>query len=1308
MNYSQKNQDDFEDILRNLVPYDEAEEHAQQTPQEEELEIFDMDAWENDLSEDLTSDNFFITRPTKKEKEEQVATPREREDAQLIAEKTPESEVVQSTPETSSLEMTPKQVEIEPSQIVERIGEPEESNSPADLEASPNDTLEFTPEFSPEPLPNCSPIQHLGASPWHAYESNQEHQDSTSPCSEAVQPAEPEPIGNIEVPEQETAMPYEYTNSAPSINAEQNNGCTFTPIPDVFDMPQDNSWSLEEYFGDSHEDASPEGDLYVADESNSGYMSTDNSLPYQDTTHIQNNPECIPSGYTPEDVESPEEQLPEEFEEPVQEASSVDELFKDCPPIDPSLFCYGSAAQQDTAFNSNFPANNPPTQQEGILFNNFPANDASTQQEGILFNNFPANDAPTQQEGILFNNFPANDAHVEQEDFSFSDNYFANDAAAEQEDIAFDEYPVYSSEMSGNNESRQQQVRPNFIPSSPFPQSTQPSMENPYILPSTDDVPVMLETVEESIPSHPTSDVQMLFCGSKLLLSSAMPSITNSAKLLPQPLKLHSLQAEIHTSNIRQKSTEELVGLLIKAYPLSFSEKEHPLNFLITKNAETLCAAEVRRTEARPILECNPALPQEINKALLQNNWAEGLFLATKNAEHLESVRSLYAEHTTNTKADQIRTLLSTGCSVPLELVQTQNARENYLAVLKSAVQSRSVPVANALVDTLLHNGQAHASIVCAVISGHMEKCLPWVFDINTLLICSKLKDKEEGIRVRTKEVLKNLRVLNKKRAQEIYRENKDIFTRSEKNEIEECLGIEASSWGLQGIINAVDKGITRMVSTPTPTPAPTPKPELPISSGISLGSGVSVPAGRIVKKKIASRPIIPMGKPTTPAANSTSIPIPGMNESSIPMPTKPSMPFMTMPTETKISEPATNSTSIPMPVRPSMPFKPSMPMPVKPAETAIPMPAKPEMSKPAIPMPMPVKPAETAMPMPARPNMTMPARPNMPMPVKPAETSMPMPARPSMPMPVKPAETAMPMPARPNMTMPAIPMPMPVKPAETSMPMPARPSMPMPARPSMPMPARPTISSTPSMAGSPNTSHSTSQEATSASASTNSSGNSSDTQNSPQNSFISAPSAPTPAPAPAQGNDKTDTSDSAAEDNIDYKKLYSDKSRYQIVDDKPQKGSWLGYIPGVGALTGMVKKLAGQNIPVIELSQDTIFILDKKLNKWITVDSKTFKPIKICASQESMGSSVEQAPKPIPLPVITGKMPKRGPDGKVDFGPIGTSLEARYGKPMIQSIIDTSVQEAPVAFPTSQNMYSTKNAKVFIPKFPVEDTTPQ
>ncbi|KAI5134851.1 hypothetical protein NEAUS06_1352 [Nematocida ausubeli] len=1232
MNYSQKNQDDFEDILRNLVPYDEAEEHAQQTPQEEELEIFDMDAWENDLSEDLTSDNFFITRPTKKEKEEQVATPREREDAQLIAEKTPESEVVQSTPETSSLEMTPKQVEIEPSQIVERIGEPEESNSPADLEASPNDTLEFTPEFSPEPLPNCSPIQHLGASPWHAYESNQEDQDITSPCTEAVQPAEPEPIGNIEVPEQETAMPYEYTNSAPSINAEQNNGCTFTPIPDVFDMPQDNSWSLEEYFGDSHEDASPEGDLYVADESNSGYMSTDNSLPYQDTTHIQNNPECIPSGYTPEDVESPEEQLPEEFEEPVQEAFSVDELFKDCPPIDPSLFCYGSAAQQDSAFNSNFPANNPPTQ-----------------QEGILFNNFPANDAPTQQEGILFNNFPANDAHVEQEDFSFSDNYFANDAAAEQEDIAFDEYPAYSSEMSGNNESRQQQARPNFIPSSPFPQSTQPSMENPYILPSTDDVPVMLETVEEPISSHPTSDVQMLFCGSKLLLSSAMPSITNSAKLLPQPLKLHLLQAEIHTSNIRQKSTEELVGLLIKAYPLSFSEKEHPLNFLITKNAETLCAAEVRRIEARPILECNPALPQEINKALLQNNWAEGLFLATKSAEHLESVRSMYAEHTTNTQTDQIRTLLSTGCSVPLELVQTQNARENYLAVLKSAVQSRSVPVANALVDTLLHNGQAHASIVCAVISGHMEKCLPWVFDINTLLICSKLKDKEEGIRVRTKEVLKNLRVLNKKRAQEIYRENKDIFTRSEKNEIEECLGIEASSWGLQGIINAVDKGITRMVSTPTPAPTPTPKPELPISSGISLGSGVSVPAGRIVKKKITSRPIIPMGKPTSPAANSTSIPMPGMNESSIPMPTKPSMPFMTMPAETKISEPAipmpaTNSTSIPMPVRPSMPFKPSMPMPVKPAETAIPMPAKPEMSKPAIPMPMPVKPAETSMPMPARPNMTMPARQ----------------------------------------------------------------SMPMPARQSMPMPAAPTISSTPSMTGPPNTSHSTSQEATVASASTNSSGNSSGTQNSPQNSFISAPSAPMPAPAPAQSNDKTDTSDSAAEDNIDYKKLYSDKSRYQIVDDKPQKGSWLGYIPGVGALTGMVKKLAGQNIPVIELSQDTIFILDKKLNKWVTVDSKTFKPIKICASQESMGSSVEQAPKPIPLPVITGKMPKRGPDGKVDFGPIGTSLEARYGKPMIQSIIDTSVQEAPVAFPTSQNMYSTKNAKVFIPKFPVEDTTPQ
>ncbi|KAI5192361.1 hypothetical protein NEMIN01_1975, partial [Nematocida minor] len=490
-------------------------------------------------------------------------------------------------------------------------------------------------------------------------------------------------------------------------------------------------------------------------------------------------------------------------------------------------------------------------------------------------------------------------------------------------------------------------------------------------------------------------------------------------------------------------------------------------------------------------------------------------------------------------------------------------------------------------------------AVISILVSGIIGKHIEKLYDLNVLLIYNKINPQEqEQVAKRSKELIKMMKVLNKAKAKEIYKENKDMFSRTDRKEIEDALGIESSAWGIQGIINAVDKGITRMVSTPAPAAV--------ISQQIAEQTPVQ---NQPAPQTQPVQPVIPMG---------SSIPTRNVHiKKRTPMMNRPVMPAdIIQPKVEPIAHPEV--TAIPMPSVSSSVNKPS---------SAIPMPTIPESMK--------SKPAATIF------------MPTIPESIKSkSSTDIPMPSV----TPVnKPSNT---------IPMPVIPESMKSKPAAT---------IPMPVIPES-MKVKPEVSSP--------------------------------VDNKLESAVIPAvPGNTTAAPVQPAPID-------AADDNIDYKKLYSDKERYQMIESEPERGSWLGYIPGVNAFTGMVKKLARKSdIPVVELSQDTTFIFDKKMKKWITVDSKTLKPIKMEVTQRRpedkepiLGAA---APKPIAMPVITGKMPKRGADGKVDFGPVGTSLEARYGKPMIQSSIDTTMTDAAPGFPMPQGLYTRKNAKVFIPQAP-------
>lgn len=180
-------------------------------------------------------------------------------------------------------------------------------------------------------------------------------------------------------------------------------------------------------------------------------------------------------------------------------------------------------------------------------------------------------------------------------------------------------------------------------------------------------------------------------------------------------------------------------------------------------------------------------------------------------------------------------------------------------------------------------------------------------------------------------------------------------------------------------------------------------------------------------------------------------------------------------------------------------------------------------------------------------------------------------------------------------------------------------------------------------------------------------------------------------------------------DDNTDFKKLFSDKNRYMNLGDQKEKKGWISLLPGAATIGAFIKKLiTKEDIPVVELSENTTFVYDKKKMNWITVDATTYKPIKIRVTQGRDDDDTSRAPgestresrhTPMPLPIITGKMPKKGPDGRLDFGPPqGTSLEARYGKSKIpeSGILKLS---GPTTFRKPPMGYGGKNVKILVPK---------
>ncbi|KAH9385259.1 uncharacterized protein NEMAJ01_0155 [Nematocida major] len=1223
------NHDDGEDILMGMVPYDEEEERRVNAPSEEEEEFFDMEMVENEMSSDYTAETFFITRPSPRRTitPSQESTPQETSrpvTAQPL--EAPQPAAAQETP-TLSCESSPSfSMEEESSVEGQARCEPQPSSSAQPAEsavAKPGEQRPCEPQKVSESYlvsgehetqsmsqvsEDYSPVyeqqreaeaqqyaqeyalpiaeaqypeeygQQVMDGQYQEYpqeydqqamngqyqeypqEYEQQAMDEQMPAPDQPQESTPEvdhtvsPIKHLKnspwAPQIEEAQPSPYMANNVSGHA------VFQPNPDAFTIPQDNTWSLDEYFTEASEgnettnteeeivENNYSADLYSTDDRNAEHAMSSTELPHCTETEerVTNNPEGIPApesedglGSSPSSSsnssmckeargESAQESEESSGNTPSEE-SSLDELFKDCPPIDPSIF--------KNARNQPGPYSFGAQHSEHVLRSQQEAQEVEHSQavQQPVFQQKAVQQPAFQQQAVQQPVFQQQ--AVQQPVFQ---------QQAVQQPV-FQPMPAHFFSPQGQHRDLKS------IPTTPFQKSTtMPGPETVFNLPHTNGNPISLKTVptaaasspEESVVcSKPSPVMQFAFCNGHMIISSAIPSVTNPKKLLPTPIKTVALEVSVPTTPLRHKSTQDLVSALVEDYALPCERAAHPLNYLVTKSAGTISPREPERIPVNATAEYIPELSEDINTLLLQNNWAEAFFQAASDKKSLEVLQLNYTKSSTKNASDHAYLLLSTGCEVPESLFDHPDVVDRYQYVLKGIVMQKNTQAATFLADALFKHGKITEAVITILVSGAVEQNLDKIYDVNALLVYNKLHPQhQDALSKRVKEILKNLAHMNSKRAKDIYKENKDIFSKSDKKELEDALGIEGSSWGIQGIINAVDKGITRMVSTPMPA---------------------------------------------TPLAMETPKERPAFQHE----PAKEATPLFASASGLGKSPSVANS-------QPESASSPHIPMPKIP------------MGNPNAPRP--------------RPQIVRPA--SIPMPQIPKNMQ-----RQEVSKAEKPAAYAMP--------------------------------GPMPSAMPNTMPAASTQTASPAI----------------------------------------PPMQPAPTAAPAEEVD---------EDKIDYRALYSDKSRYQMLESAPERGSWLGYIPGASALSGIVKKLAGRgNLPVVNLSDDTTFIFDKQLKKWITVNSTTLKPIKIEVTQrrpEDPEPTVSGKPKPMPMPVITGKMPKRGPDGKLDFGPVGKSLEARYGKPMIQSSIDTTIQDVAPAFPMPA-VHSNKNTKVFIPKFPAPET---
>ncbi|KAI5174533.1 hypothetical protein NEFER01_1243 [Nematocida sp. LUAm1] len=865
--------------------------------------------------------------------------------------------------------------------------------------------------------------------------------------------------------------------------------------------------------------------------------------------------------------------------------------------------------------------------------------------------------------------------------------------------------------------------------------------------------------------SYPDPRINFLFTKRGLFSWSSQESRVEKNTLLPAQRKLHILQIkEIEAEDHRRKSVPEIEGYIKKIVGEEYSML---LGFLSAKNPEIISSQKVSRRPTAPI-EASFA-SEEVNQALRQNDWASAFFLS--EAYNLkEKVIQAYAKTSTCSLSDYFYLLLSSGYDA-LSVKQMKKLGDDdifdllidWMYILKAIVIGKSKRTAVFFINLFFENDMVEEAITALFISRSVME-----LDISSissssyavtiyqiLLVYQKYFNDTISLSELSVIFLQSIHQISVQKSQKLYSEIKDMLDRDQRKLVEEELGLKSTSgtWGLSGLMTVVDAGISKMIA-PTEAPAPQEtkntaesavrsirpvvaqanmpvqpnaqpsatnrQPPYVIPMPIQTPSTTQLPPPRPLPPTQTSstqlpppRPLPPTQPPTQPQQTPSSEirlppprPLPPMQPTTTqlppPRPLPPTQPPM-QPTTT------TDTTQLPLP-RPLPPMQPQQapssevrlppPRPLPPMQ-----PQQASSSEVRLPPPRPLPPMQSE----TQPTVQPPTQKQTPVGRKPldlfASIALPStsnlsysPSRQTTQQPLG-ASSSMPSTSSSMQQSSTPPFPGPRRPSPTgdSLPLPIH--TPMPMHPSRPLSVPSVDVSSVSMPAAAPSANASTNEASSLPAASSAS-----PAQQPFPRFVPPP------PRPALTEEE--------ESKIDYPKMFSDTNRYRIVKDPADENkSWLGYIPGITGVANMLRRMISRrnNIPIVELAQNITFIYDKVEGIWITVDSRTLRPIKPTvttgSSSSSSGSTPEStplpppAPEPLKMPTINGPMPQRGPDGKLLMrGPTGNSLEARYGKCKIPADQIVHNTELPLGFvfPQPPN-YGATNIKVFVPTFPPE-----
>ncbi|OAG30752.1 hypothetical protein NEDG_02146 [Nematocida displodere] len=1093
--------DDFELMMKNLVPYDEVPRNRQARPQREELEIFDMSVFDNDTTPFKT-----VTRPVQKAEPEPPSAPKA------------EAETKTATVQSFKPEKPPVTEE-------EEYGWSLEDYLPKD---APTNWLQVDPKQHPaeqHPVEQHLAEQHLA----------EQH------------PVEQHPVE--QAPESSDLSKHSFEDG---ITDEKAGTFDWSAYDNYVYNPSDDDWidSL-----DADAEGTNNSSTNHADSVDSGHV--EDQVNQEIDAQIEQGPKHTESESTPEQTSI--ESIT------TKDLDSVESLEKE--PSQELDYTHDETTQPETTQPE---VNNGPEELEPIpddFFGTGPGinfleylqapedtNPTCPQQMGSDLAFSVA--LPTQHEAIALD--------------TVSDNHPNSLGSGNQQYAPVPEPAPISVPVSA--------PAPISAPAAPIPTA---HTSSPFPQPPTIASSVATTVTAEYKPSR----ICFAFVDGGIMHARSTLSRIDGKSYLPEPPAFQRLEIDMdNITDYRKKTKDALLDILTQNMS---NECIAAISFLKNNDLGSISTETLKRQAA--VGMAAETGHSEIDQLILGNNWPEAFFTAT-SPEVYATVSRYYAKATTPTLPDYFYTMVTKGndrlATQELAALSEEDLCDivcSWKYLLKGVVLGKASSFGAKLASIFFEQCmfEEAATILFAtraaveVNASDILATHPAPEVLKTFMIYKEYFEDKIDLVPRLAEYIASLNDINRKKAQELYHQLKDQFTRPTKTELEAKLQIKPSAWGISGLMSVVDKGISRMIGdTETMPPATMATPAPPAAP---------------------TTPMQPQTAPIQPPQTLAAIPMGNPNR----MPRLPqSMPMPPTARTAPIQPPTARTAPIQPPTAPTTPIQP----PTAPVLEPV---ASPEQESaqgftsiytPTL-VPDPAFLRDYAAPMsPTKPETMAPGRVAYRQPIK---------------YPFKPA----------------------------------------------PGPA-----TTPAPATAPNTATAT-----------------------------ATATAPTPAPG-IEINNYIDNSNS----DIDHKALFADTSRYQRIEEEPQRGSWLAAIPGISALTGLIRKIGNRgNIPVVELAQDTTFIYDKVARKWITVNSKTMKPIKIEVTQSRTDDQEQPKPKVIPPPKITGPMPKRGADGKLDFGPRGTSLEARYGKPMIP--IAEPEGDLPV-FAIPKGLYSKANAKVFIP----------